>query len=56
MIAHRDDILENEGHAVSSNDMPLLPYSSFTISQSKMPLPSSSSSMPKEGTEKGTQF
>ena len=50
MIAHRDDILENEGHAVSSNDMPLFLYSLFTISQSKIPLPSSSSSMPKPTT------
>ena len=40
------------GHAVSSNDMPLLLYSSFTISQSKTPLPSSSSSMPKPTTSR----
>ena len=46
------DILENEGHAVSSDDMPLLLYSSFTTSQSKMPLPSSSSSMPKPTTSR----
>lgn len=46
------DILENQGHAVSSNDMPLLLYSSFTISQSKTPLPSSSSSMPKPTTSR----
>ena len=52
IIAHREDILENEGHAVSSNDMPLLLYSSFTISQSKTPLPSSSSSMPKPTTSR----
>lgn len=44
--------LENQGHAVSSNDMPLLLYSSFTIFQSKTPLPSSSSSMPKPTTSR----
>lgn len=52
MIAHREDILENEGHVVSSNDMPLFLYSSFTIFQSKTPLPSSSSSMPKPTTSR----